>query len=38
MSIRDKIDEVLSSLEQEVLAAYLDGESYQRSQKTWAGT
>ncbi len=29
MSIRDKIDEVLSSLEQEVLAAYLDGESYQ---------
>ncbi len=29
MSIRDKIDEVLSGLEQEVLAAYLDGESYQ---------
>ena len=29
MNIRDKIDEVLSGLEQEVLAAYLDGESYQ---------
>lgn len=28
-AIRDKIDEVLSSLEQEVLAAYLDGKSYQ---------
>lgn len=29
MSIRDRIDEVLSGLEQEVLAAYLDGKSYQ---------
>lgn len=28
-SIRDKIDEVLSPLEQEVLADYLDGKSYQ---------
>ncbi|MDD3214807.1 MAG: RNA polymerase sporulation sigma factor SigH [Eubacteriales bacterium] len=29
MSIRDRVDEVLSSLEQEVLSAYLDGKSYQ---------
>lgn len=29
MSIRDRIDEMLSGLEQEVLAAYLDGKSYQ---------
>ena len=28
-AIREKIDEVLSSLEQEVLAAYLNGKSYQ---------
>ncbi len=29
ISIRDRVDEVLSSLEQEVLSAYLDGKSYQ---------
>jgi len=29
MSVRDRVDEVLSSLEQEVLSAYLDGKSYQ---------
>ncbi len=29
VSIRDRVDEVLSSLEQEVLTAYLDGKSYQ---------
>ena len=29
VSIRDRVDEVLSSLEQEVLSAYLDGKSYQ---------
>ena len=29
MSIRDRADQVLSSLEQEVLNAYLDGKSYQ---------
>lgn len=29
VSIRDRVDEVLSNLEQEVLTAYLDGKSYQ---------
>ena len=29
MSIRDKVDQVLSGLEQDVLNAYLDGKSYQ---------
>lgn len=29
LSIRDRVESVLSSLEQEVLAAYLDGKSYQ---------
>ena len=29
LSIRDRADQVLSSLEQEVLNAYLDGKSYQ---------
>ena len=29
MSIRDRVDQVLSSLEQDVLNAYLDGKSYQ---------
>jgi RNA polymerase sporulation-specific sigma factor len=29
LSIRDRVDEVLSALEQEVLTAYLDGKSYQ---------
>ena len=29
LSIRDRADEVLSSLEQDVLSAYLDGKSYQ---------
>lgn len=33
-SIRDKIDEVLSPLEQEVLADYLDGKSYQEIAKS----
>ena len=29
MSIRDRVDQVLSGLEQDVLNAYLDGKSYQ---------
>ena len=29
VSLRDQVDQVLSSLEQEVLNAYLDGKSYQ---------
>ena len=28
MSIRDRVDQVLSGLEQDVLNAYLDGKSY----------